>query len=151
LIRPFQTDDAQACSDIIRACIREDPQLSPQLQAKLLALETPAAVLERARLYYLAVHQSEEGITGLGGLELNEIRILSVSPAHQREGIGRALVEHLGAMVPPALFKDIFVYSMPGAVAFYRALGFEERGAAAFLIGGLKMETIFMIRTSGWV
>lgn len=151
MIRPFHPEDAQTCSDIIRACVREDPGLSPQLRSKLLALETPAAVLERARLYYLAVHQSEQGITGLGGLELNEIRILSVSPAHQREGIGRALVEHLAVMVPPALFRDIFVYSMPGAVGFYRTLGFRERGPATFLVGGLNMETIFMTRTTGWV
>jgi GNAT superfamily N-acetyltransferase len=146
LIRPFQPVDAQACSDIIRVCVREDPGLRPQLRERLLELETPAAVLERARLYYVAVHESEGGITGLGGLELNEIRILFVSPGHRHGGIGRALVEHLGTMVPPALFKDVFVYSMPGAAGFYRALGFEERGSTVFLIGGVPMETVFMTR-----
>lgn len=146
MIRPFQPDDAQACSEIIRACVLEDPGLSPQLKEKLLGLETPAAMLERAQLYYVAVCESDGVLTGLAGLDLNEIRILFVSPAHRHGGIGRALVEHLGSMVPQALFKDIFVYSMPGAAGFYRALGFRDRGPAVFDIRGIPMETVFMTR-----
>ena len=146
MIRPFQADDAQACSNIIRACVREDPDLDRQLQDKLLELETPEAMLERARLYYIAVHQSEGGITGLGGLDLNEIRILFVSPGHRHRGIGRALVAHFETMVPAILFKDIFVYSMPGAAGFYRSLGFQDHGTAVFLVGGVPMEAVFMTR-----
>ncbi len=146
MIRPFQPDDAQACTAIIRACILEDPGLSPPLREKLLELETPAAILERAQLYYLAVHESDGSVSGLGGLDLNEIRILFVSPGHRHGGIGRALVAHFETMVPPALFKDIFVYSTPGSAGFYRALGFQEQGPAVFFICGIPMETVFMNR-----
>ncbi len=146
MIRPFQPDDAEACTAIIRACILEDAALSPQLREKLLELETPAAMVERAQLYYLVVHESEGSISGLGGLDLNEIRILFVSSGHRHGGIGRALVEHFETMVPPTFFKDIFVYSMAGSTGFYRAIGFQERGPAVFLVGGIPMETVFMTR-----
>ena len=101
---------------------------------------------ERASLFYLAVHESAGEISGLGGLDLNEIRLMCVSPNHRREGIGRALITYFETLVPPDFFKDIFVYAAPGAVAFYRHLGFEARGESRFDIEGLPLVTIFMTR-----
>ncbi len=116
------------------------------MQQKLLVSETPTLMRERAHLFYLAVHESAGKITGLGGLDLNEIRLLFVSPDHRRAGNGRALIEHFETLIPPDFFKDMFVYAAPGAVGFYRRLGFEPRGESRFDIGGLPLVTIFMSR-----
>ena len=100
---------------------------------------------ERARLFYVAVYESENRILGVAGLDMNEILLLYVSPEHQRRGIGRALFEHLRAMVPGILFQDIFVYSSIQAVGFYRACGFIEKGPFCFDLAGAPLPTVFMV------
>ena len=99
---------------------------------------------ERARLFYVAVYESENRVLGVAGLDMNEIRLLYVSPDQQRRGIGRALLEHLRPMVPGILFPDIFVYAATQAVGFYKACGFAEKGPFCFDIDGEPLTTIFM-------
>ncbi len=99
---------------------------------------------ERARLFYVAVYESQEQVLGVAGLDMNEVRLLCVSPAHQRRGIGRALVEHIKVMAPGFLIGDIFVYSSEGAVDFYKTCGFIEKGPFIFTVGGKPLSTIFM-------
>lgn len=100
---------------------------------------------ERARLFYLAVYESEDRILGVAGLDMNEIRLLYVSPEHQRRGIGRALLDHIKEMAPGEFFSDIFVYSSLQAVDFYKACGFSDKGRVHFDIGGEMLPTVFMI------
>jgi N-acetylglutamate synthase-like GNAT family acetyltransferase len=100
---------------------------------------------ERSKLFYVAVDQSEVGILGVAGLDMNEIRLLCVSPEQRRKGIGRNLVEHLRRMVPGILFPDIFVYSSLEGRSFYKACGFEEKGPVTFEIGGQQLCTVFMV------
>jgi hypothetical protein len=59
------------------------------------------------------------------------------------------LLGHLEALVPPALFADIFVYSAPGAAGFYQAHGFRSRGKHAFNVGDYVVPTIFMTKKLG--
>jgi len=99
---------------------------------------------ERARLFYIAVYESEGEILGVAGLDMNEIRLLCTSPRHRRHGIARALLGHLEPMVPGFLFPDIFVYSSSQGREFYRACGFTERGQVRFDLGGEKLPTWFM-------
>jgi N-acetylglutamate synthase-like GNAT family acetyltransferase len=106
--------------------------------------ETPQTMLERARLYYIAVCESKDRIQGLAGLDMNEIRLMHVSPDMRRHGIGRALLDHLITMVPGILFSDIFVYASIDAVGFYRACGFLENGFYCFDFGGAQLQTVFM-------
>lgn len=112
----------------------------------MIRTESPDSMLERSRLFYLAVYESAARISGIAGLDMNEIRILCVSPEHQRRGIGRLLLNHVMEMVPGTLFPDVFVYAATGAVAFYKASGFEEKGPMVFDISGEPLETIFMTR-----
>jgi GNAT superfamily N-acetyltransferase len=88
----------------------------------------------------------------VGGLDLNELRLLYVRPSHQGKGIGSALLSHLESMVPAALFADIFVYSTLASVDFYRARGFSIRGEYAFEVGPDQLTTVFMTKptVSGW-
>ena len=99
---------------------------------------------ERAKLFYLAVYETEGRILGIAGLDMNEIRLLFVSPGSRRRGIGRALFEHFRSMVPNIMFPDIFVYSSIQGISFYKACGFVERGPASFDFAGEQLQTIFM-------
>jgi GNAT superfamily N-acetyltransferase len=146
MIRQFQPDDARPCSSVIRSCIENDAGLEPDVRQHLLRRESPESIAHRALLYYVAVYVSEFGIVGLGGVDMNEIRLLSVTPAFQRAGIGSTLLRHLEEMVPPALFPDIFVYSAPTAVGFYRAHGFLAQGDFPFEVEDLTLPTVFMTK-----
>jgi N-acetylglutamate synthase-like GNAT family acetyltransferase len=144
MIRQFRPEDAHSCCVLIQTCLDSDPSISPSLLKKLRETESPQTILERAKLFYLAVYELESTIVGLAGLDLNEIRLLYVSPKHWRIGIGRALLNHLAAMTPASFFAEIFVYSSLSAVDFYKAQGFSEKGPASFIIEGETIPTIFM-------
>jgi len=144
--RQFRPEDAPSCSEILRANAGIDASAPPELRKAMLAAEVPDLMLDRAALYYVAVCESDLGVVGVGGLDLNEIRFLAVSPSCQRLGIGRLLLEHLEAMVPPALFKDVFVYASPDAEGFYRACGYRAGGGETLEVHGHLVPTIFMTR-----
>jgi GNAT superfamily N-acetyltransferase len=144
MIRQFRAEDATACSNVIHACVERDPQISAALRDRLLRSESPEEMLQRASLFYVAVYDSDEGILGVAGLDMNEIRLLYVVPEHQDEGIGGALLTHLESMIPPALFSDIFVYSTFAAVDFYRAHSYAADGEFTFDIDGEPLAAVFM-------
>jgi N-acetylglutamate synthase-like GNAT family acetyltransferase len=110
----------------------------------MLKYETPETMLERARLFYMAVYESENRILGIVGLDMNEIRLLYVSPESQRRGIGRMLLDHIRPLVPDTLFQDIFVYSSLQSVGFYKACSFKEKGPFHFDFDGKSIPTIFL-------
>lgn len=144
MIRPFQPEDASACCNIIHACLEVEPSYPPALIHKIRAGETPWSMTERAGLFYVAVYEERGRILGFAGLDLNEVRLLYVDPGFQSCGIGRSLLEHIKAMVPGALFREIFVYSTIGAVGFYESCGFKSKGPYLFDLGGLPLKTTFM-------
>jgi N-acetylglutamate synthase-like GNAT family acetyltransferase len=144
VIRQFKVEDAPACRDLIRACIQEDASIPDPLRARILGTETTQAIIERASAYYVAVFERDGRILGIAGLDLNEVRLLFVSPAHRRSGIGRALMEHLKDMAPAALFTDMFVYASTPSVEFYRSCGFVERGPVEIDVGNGTLPTVFM-------
>ncbi len=145
-IRRFRPEDAPRCCRLICDCLDVDPSLPSPLRKKLREGETPRAMAERACLFYLAVYELSGGIVGLAGVDLNEIRLLYVSPERRKSGIGRALLDHVAAMAPGSFFSEIFVYAMPSAVGFYRAMGFEEKGPVSFQIHDEILRTVFMTR-----
>ncbi len=146
-IRQFQTCDAVACNRILRACLELDPLLPPAVKEELLRAESPELMCERANLLYLAVYLLGDAVAAVGGIELNEIRLLFVAPEHQRRGIGGSLLKHLETWVPPHLFSDIFVYSAAGSEGFYRSHGYRPGGEQLFLFGACSVPTIFMTKT----
>jgi len=144
--RQFRPEDARSCCEILRANIEIDAGCPPDLRKALLTAEVPDLMLERAAHCYVAVCENDLGVAGVGGLDLNEIRFLAVSPSCQRVGVGRLILEHLESLVPPALFKDIFVYASPDAEGFYRACGFHAGGGEMLEVHGHAVQTIFMTR-----
>jgi GNAT superfamily N-acetyltransferase len=146
VIRAIDAGDASRCCELVRACIRRDPSIPGDLREFLLAAETPQTMAERARLFYVAVLESDGSVSGLGGLDLNEIRILCVAPERQGRGLGRRLLRHLEGMVPPFLFKETFVYASLSAAGFYQLHGYQPRGEHLFHIGGRELRTMFMAK-----
>jgi ribosomal protein S18 acetylase RimI-like enzyme len=144
MIRQFRAGDADTCSRLVRDCLEHDITLDVDLRRHLLGLESPQAMQQRAALFYVAVFETELGVAGLGGVDMNEIRLLYVSPGAQRQGIGRAVLRHLEEMVPAALFPDIFVYSVPSAVGFYQAHGYRSGGEHIIDVGSHRLATVFM-------
>jgi GNAT superfamily N-acetyltransferase len=145
MIRQFRPGDASSCCSLIHDCLANDSSFSSALREKISVSETPRSMDERAGLFYIAVCELEGHIRGLAGLDMNEIRLLYVSPDHQKRGIGRLLFEHIKAMVPGALFPEIFVYSSIQAIGFYKACGFIDKGPFTFDVGGEPLHTVFMI------
>ena len=148
MIRNFVPEDAHTCCSLIHSCIEADITIPVTLRGKMIRSESPRTMLERSRLFYLAVYESGAGISGIAGLDMNEIRLLCVSPDHQRSGIGRTLLDHLISMIPDCLFPDIFVYASTEAVPFYKACGFIGKGPVVFAFAGSRLQTVFMTRTA---
>ncbi len=146
MIRQFKDEDAQECSRVLRSCILLDRDIPSSTLDRLLQEESPQLMCKRAALFYLVVYEVDGTIAGLAGLDMNEVRLLYVDPGRQRQGIGRALLEHLERMVPPALFSDIFLYSTPGAESFYRECGYQSLGDHTFDLDGHALPTIFMAK-----
>jgi ribosomal protein S18 acetylase RimI-like enzyme len=121
------------------------------MRARFLLAETPQTMQARSAQYYMAVYESKGQILGLIGLDMNEIRILCVSPSRQREGIGRSLLEHIQSMVPDELFGDVFVYASSEAIDFYRKFGFEDKGIFVMDVGGEHLKTTFMTRPTPFI
>jgi N-acetylglutamate synthase-like GNAT family acetyltransferase len=144
MIRQFRVDDAQPCSTLIRECLTHDSSIPSSLRKKLLRLETPQMMEERSKLFYVAIYESEGRVLGIAGLDMNEIRLLCVSPEHRRSHIGKVLLEYILGMVPAILFADVIVYSSIEGRAFYKSCGFIEKGPVNYEIDGELLPTIFM-------
>jgi len=144
MIRQFKPEDSGECCRLYRSCIEQDGSLQQPLRDELLRTESPETMAERARLFYIAVHETEGRIAGLGGIDLNEIRLLFVAPENRGRGIGRQLLQHLEEMAPRALFRNIFVYATPGAAGFYQAHGYAPGGEHVFRVGRHDLHTLFM-------
>ncbi len=146
MIRTMRPEDEHRCCELIRRCLERDPALSQDLRVLLLRLNTPESLHERARLFHTVVLEQEREVAGIGGIDLNEIRLLCVDPNHQRRGIGRRILRYLETLAPPELFRDIFVYASPEAAGFYRENGYTAKGEHVFLVEGLIMQTVFMVK-----
>ncbi len=144
MIRQFRAGDQTRCVDLIRACIESDHASNPELRSALLEAESPETMQSRASVYYLAVDEREKEIRALGGVQLNEIRLLLVAPRHRGRGLGSALLRHVESMAPAVFFQDIFVYAAPSAEGFYRAHGYLPGGKHSFVLADTPIPALFM-------
>ena len=64
--------------------------------------------------------------TGFFTRPVGFVRELWVRPAYRGQGLGRALVEHAAAELEKSGAAEIILTYDPGALGFYRKLGFRE-------------------------
>jgi N-acetylglutamate synthase-like GNAT family acetyltransferase len=145
IIRQFRPPDAGACVALVRDCVARAGTLSEPVRSRLWTMQSEAKINAWASEYYMVVSELEGRIAGVGGVQLNEIRLLYVAPELQGCGLGGDLLRHLESMVTSPPFSDAFVYSSLEAVGFYRRRGFKVEGDFSFDLGdGLELPTVFM-------
>ena len=76
---------------------------------------------------------AENRLVGAGraladGLDCSYLADVAVHPAHQRQGLGRKLIERLVALSEK--HKKIILYANPGTEGFYAGLGFHKMNTA---------------------
>ena len=144
VIREFRSADAPALwtlSTLPNVGETADPCVPLDLPA---AAEAPLAFGDLADVathftrvggaFLVAEHDGH--IVGMGGFRANargqaEVLRVRIHPAMRRVGIGRALMEHLEDRAAVSGFREMFLdtaTNMPEAMAFYRALGYQEAG-----------------------
>jgi ribosomal-protein-alanine N-acetyltransferase len=121
LIGPMMTADAQRCAELEHALFNCDDPWSPEAFLEALA----------AGHHYLSAREGDSliGYVGLArvGSEA-EVHTLAVDPAHQRQGIGRAL---LRAILDHAHGATVFLEvrtDNDSAIRLYRSEGFDVIG-----------------------
>ncbi|UWR22759.1 GNAT family N-acetyltransferase [Sulfitobacter sp. S190] len=62
--------------------------------------------------------------------DCGEVHAFFIDPAHQRQGIGRALWGHLLLQARARGFRELRLDADPAAVAFYQTLGFHLEGTS---------------------
>ena len=96
--------------------------------------DIPAHFIRPGGAFLVAERQGH--LVGMGGFRPNasgqaEVLRVRIHPALRRTGIGRALMEDLEARATDRGFHQMFLdtaTNMPDAMAFYRALGYQETG-----------------------
>jgi GNAT superfamily N-acetyltransferase len=144
MIRPFQPGDAKACHAIFAACIELDPKIEPETKRRLIRLDSPVSFIIRSREYYTVVYEEGGKIWATGGVDMNEIRTVFVSPTHQRKGIGRELMGHLESRVDPERFDLFFLHASESAEGFYHRMGYRTVRTRVVRVDGSPLTTIYM-------
>jgi len=78
----------------------------------IMALDDKKQVIAVARLQFNADNEAQ-------------IRYMAVSPSHQRQGIGRALIDALEQQAKKSSHKNIVLHAREPAVGFYEKLGYK--------------------------
>ncbi len=135
-IRLARPQDAAGIALMSRDHIETDLGWSWRRDRVLQALADPAV--------NVAVLQIDQGLVGFGIMEYGEhhahLALLAVAPTHRRRGVGARLVDWLQKPAQLAGLEKIRLElraDNPGALAFYRRLGFEATGRSAGYYGGV--------------
>ena len=133
IIRQFQTQDAQAVSDLIRTTIRISNQKDyPEEHIKaLVAEQSPEHVLERAGWTHFYVAEEEERIIGCGAIgpywgreDESSLFMIFVHPEKQGKGVGRALVKTLEQDEYALRARRIEIPASITGLPFYQKMGY---------------------------
>ena len=107
-----------------------------------------------ANHYFCAVGANET-LLGYGGISLvadeAEIITVAVSPAHRRQGIARALMEHMLRLAEDALasvYLEVRASNTP-AIELYRSLGFAGTGVRKNYYTSPREDAVLMMRSHG--
>ena len=107
-----------------------------------------------ANHYFCAVGATGT-LLGYGGISLvadeAEIITVAVSPAHRRQGIARALMEHMLRLAEDAsasVYLEVRASNTP-AIELYRSLGFAGTGVRKNYYTSPREDAVLMMRSHG--
>ncbi len=85
--------------------------------------------IEKQCFHVMAV-DDEEQVIAVARLQFNsddeaQIRYMAVNPTHQRQGIGRALIDAMEQCAKKSSYKNIVLDAREPAVDFYKKLGYQ--------------------------
>lgn len=84
--------------------------------------------------------------TGLLDATAGRIEAMFVGPAHQGQGVGQHLLQHLIELVRAQGLSTLSLSATPNAVAFYRALGFQASEGGCYVSPtGLRLDCRSMV------
>ena len=105
--------------------------------------------------HYCCAVTADGALLGYGGISLvadeAEIITVAVSPAHRRQGIARALMEHMLYLAEDArasVYLEVRASNTP-ARELYRSLGFAETGVRKNYYTSPREDAVLMMRSHG--
>ena len=139
IVRRARPDDRQLLFDIWDRAVRATHDFLGEGDRRHIAALVRNSYLPNAHLWIAVEDDVPVGFMGMNG---NEIESLFVDPAAHGRGIGRALVDHARTLTRP-LRVDVNEQN-PGAIGFYRHVGFHEVGRSPVDSGGRPYPLIHM-------
>ncbi len=140
-IKPMCAGEEIAVSDLVASTFQQDvaPFYAQEGIREFLSYADPGALQDRqARNHVVLVASQNESVVGV--LELRDychISLLFVALKHQRQGVGRLLVDQalrlIRAHQPET--RAVTVHSSPNAVEAYKRFGFQATGEYRFKNG----------------
>lgn len=127
-VRPAMKKDAAAISHIVLAALRESnsQDYPPDVIAEVEKNFSPEAITTQLAKRRVFVALLGENIIGTAGLDGDVVRSVFVDPAHQKDGIGRQLMDVIHATAARAGIGTVRVPSSITAEKFYTALGYQK-------------------------
>ena len=105
--------------------------------------------------HYCCAVTADGALLGYGGISIvadeAEIITVAVSPAHRRQGIARALMEHMLYLAEDArasVYLEVRASNTP-ARELYRSLGFAETGVRKNYYTSPREDAVLMMRSHG--
>lgn len=140
-IRPYTPEDAARLLAIWRAASEQAHFFFTAEQLDAQQRLVADVYLSNAEISVATLSGTPAGFIGLLG---SFVGGLFVAPEVQGRGIGRALIGHAMSLRGPVLELEVYARNA-GARAFYRRLGFRERGRRATDDNGLPFTLIRLV------
>ncbi len=127
-VRPATSRDAAAISRVIIAALRESnsQDYPPDVIAQVEQSFSPEAITTQLTKRRVFVALLGENIVGTAGLDGDVVRSIFVDPAHQKDSIGRHLMDVIHITAASVGVEAVRVPSSITAERFYTALGYQK-------------------------
>lgn len=146
-IRPYEPGDIHAVVDLINRCLTRDPMTSETFQRKVLLdpnFDTRGALValvgEEFVGFALGIVRTYPNEDSAPDFDRSWITLIAVDEPYRRQGIGAALVRELESYfrareckltlispyAPNYFIPGVDVNAYPEALAFFKAMGYEE-------------------------
>ena len=143
-IRRFQSTDARSVSRLFRRCLLEvnRKEYPASVIDQMIRAFSPMGVVQRTKWLRCFVAVRGSRIVGTGGICINKIYSVFVSPHLHGQGIGRVIVNFLESAALRSGHKKILPGSSVNAEPFYRSLGYKRIKKYRDPLGGNVIEMV---------